>query len=196
MIGDLGPDEILLMSFDSNDVMAYFTKQIAKAVCSGAYDVDTLTPTPIIRPFFHENVAMSAWGLAVHEKSRLIAVGCNRHDVTIYAFGLRHNRSDVVAWSQYHQKNFIPTPEADVSHQRRAFSRQMTVLLPQDGNNVPSVAFLDDANGDATKVAAIDVNGNCWIINVWNPHLPPKKIPHFEVDIAGGRMVPAFQGGG
>lgn len=34
--------------------------------------------------FFHENVGMTAWGLALHEESRLIAVSSNRREVTVF----------------------------------------------------------------------------------------------------------------
>lgn len=34
--------------------------------------------------FFHENVGISAWGLAVHQYSRLIAVGTNNSNVHVF----------------------------------------------------------------------------------------------------------------
>ena len=34
--------------------------------------------------FLHENVGMSAWGLAIHEKSRMIAVSSNLKEVTVF----------------------------------------------------------------------------------------------------------------
>jgi len=37
--------------------------------------------------FFHENVGKTAWGLAIHEKSRLIAVSSNLREVTVFCFG-------------------------------------------------------------------------------------------------------------
>lgn len=37
--------------------------------------------------FFLENVGDSAWGLAIHEKSRLIAVSSNKKEVTVFVHG-------------------------------------------------------------------------------------------------------------
>ena len=37
--------------------------------------------------FFHENVGKTAWGIAIHEKSRLIAVSSNLREVTVFCFG-------------------------------------------------------------------------------------------------------------
>jgi hypothetical protein len=47
-----------------------------------------------VRPFFQQNVEISAWGLAIHKNSRLIAVGTNKHNVHVFAFGLTDLDSD------------------------------------------------------------------------------------------------------
>lgn len=41
--------------------------------------------------FFLENVGSSAWGLAIHQKSRLIAVSSNNHEVTVFVHGINKN---------------------------------------------------------------------------------------------------------
>jgi hypothetical protein len=37
-----------------------------------------------VNRFFHENVGITAWGLAIHEQSRLLAVGSNHREVTVF----------------------------------------------------------------------------------------------------------------
>ncbi|KAI2635467.1 hypothetical protein GGS21DRAFT_83933 [Xylaria nigripes] len=86
IMGNLGDAEILLVAFDDGDVVAYYTAHIETALLkleSGSTRDDT-----IVKPIFHQNVGISAWGLAVHSKSRLIAVGTNRHEVHVFAFAL------------------------------------------------------------------------------------------------------------
>ncbi|KAI8632112.1 hypothetical protein F5Y19DRAFT_386497 [Xylariaceae sp. FL1651] len=92
IMGDLGDAEILLLAYDDGDVIAYYTSSIEKELLrleSG----NPLSITTAIRPFFHQNVEISAWGLAVHKQSRLIAVGTNKHNVHVFVFGLTNSRS-------------------------------------------------------------------------------------------------------
>ena len=49
---------------------------------------ETIDNTP--RPLLHKNVGRSAWGLAVHEEARLIAVSANSHVITVFALALTH----------------------------------------------------------------------------------------------------------
>lgn len=86
VVGDLGEEEILLLAFDDGDVIAYYTKHIENALIQRDED-GTEKPRPV-QPFFHENVGKSAWGLAIHAKSRLIAVGSNMHSVTVFILAL------------------------------------------------------------------------------------------------------------
>lgn len=81
IIGLLGDLEILLMAYDDGDVISYYTKQIEDTVG----DSQTPVQKHYLSPFFHENVGRSAWGLAIHQKSRLIAVGSNAHAATVFA---------------------------------------------------------------------------------------------------------------
>ena len=41
-----------------------------------------------LKRLFHENVGSSAWGLAIHSQSRLIAVSSNLKQVSVFAFGV------------------------------------------------------------------------------------------------------------
>ncbi|KXJ95485.1 hypothetical protein Micbo1qcDRAFT_192492 [Microdochium bolleyi] len=86
IIGDLGTEEILVMAYDDGDVLAYYTRHIEETLIARAARRNGAGRTP--QPFFHENVGKSAWGLAIHSQSRLIAVGNNLRKVDVFAFAL------------------------------------------------------------------------------------------------------------
>lgn len=102
VVGELGDQEVLVVGRDNGDVQAWYTATIADYVqryqrmrndrdqANGSgQGADTVPRQPRPRHFFSENVGASAWGLAVHKKSRLIAVSSNCHEVTVFAFALR-----------------------------------------------------------------------------------------------------------
>ena len=82
IIGTLGTHEVLLMACDDGDVLAYYVSSFATRLAMDSKGGAIRKPP--INPFFHENVGMSAWGLALHEDSRLIAVSSNRREVTVF----------------------------------------------------------------------------------------------------------------
>ena len=117
-VGNLGLEEILLVSCDDGDVIGYHTSAIQQVIdtreqlwrwrqqyqdppgLGSARPDSNLNEAEDDLPeaFFHMNVGRSAWGLAVHEKARLIAVSANSHVITLFAFALTdqtpHRRSD------------------------------------------------------------------------------------------------------
>ncbi|KAI1435351.1 hypothetical protein GGR50DRAFT_703148 [Xylaria sp. CBS 124048] len=87
IIGNLGEAEVLLLSFDDGDVVAYYTSHFEAALFAiehGEARRDTIN----VKPFFLQNVGKSAWGLAIHQKSRLMAIGTNLREVHVFAFAL------------------------------------------------------------------------------------------------------------
>ena len=86
-VGDFGELEVLLIACDDGDVLAYYTHQFLHEIqlLEDPKSYNHLLSTRI--PFFHENVGSSSWGLALHEKSRLIAVSSNLRQITIFAHG-------------------------------------------------------------------------------------------------------------
>ncbi|KAI3323442.1 hypothetical protein HD806DRAFT_496683 [Xylariaceae sp. AK1471] len=87
IMGDLGDAEILLLAYDDGDVIGYYTSQIQTELERLESRNPLYYPT-LVKPFFHQNVEISAWGLAVHTQSRLIAIGTNKRNVHVFAFGL------------------------------------------------------------------------------------------------------------
>ncbi|KAI0107533.1 hypothetical protein GGR51DRAFT_559336 [Nemania sp. FL0031] len=184
IMADLGDEEILLLARDDGDVAAYYTSHIEAALERGAPGDDNPT---IVKPFFHQNVGRSAWGLAVHKQSRLIAVGNNNHEVHVFAPALRNPtytspKSGLYGRDLFLQIRISPegklvgVPEAfrfnNIGHatsffQQREHSYHLIVETGAQGNNIPNVAFSSNANGDAVEVLAIDISGKLWILSIW-----------------------------
>ena len=191
--GFLGNHEILVHCSDNGDVVAYYTKHIAHMIFKKS-------PTPDqpnefsgqrglrepkkekhrVRPFFTANVLQSAWGLAIHQKSRLIAVSSNRAEVTVFAFALSSGSSPGPPGKDCNA--FAEAPESYV----RMRERNWTIILelPQEADNIPNICFLDDEGGLAEKIAAIDIKGVTWVADIWKPLqpvvlIPPCKDPDF-----------------
>ncbi|KPM35254.1 hypothetical protein AK830_g11322 [Neonectria ditissima] len=166
--GLLGRDEIVVACYDDGDVVAYYVKELDERVSDqrGARTGASSKRPP--RLFFHENVGISAWGLAIHQKSRVIAVSSNRHEVTVFAFGLAADRRvSTESWLQALRDQ----PDANV--RRRARNWRIVVLLGSQAANVPNVCFVDDDDGYADKVCAIDIKGGMWLASIWKAHQPP-----------------------
>ncbi|RAL66875.1 hypothetical protein DID88_007657 [Monilinia fructigena] len=88
MIGNLGSKEILLFCCDDGDVTAYYTDLIAEELQQQTVEsTGSSIPIANTQPIFLENVGASAWGLAIHKKSRLIAVSSNKREVTVFVHG-------------------------------------------------------------------------------------------------------------
>ncbi|KAF7923813.1 uncharacterized protein EAE98_007631 [Botrytis deweyae] len=87
IIGNLGNKEILLFCCDDGDVTAYYTDLLAKELQQTVESTASSIPIGSTQPFFLENVGISAWGIAIHQKSRLIAVSSNKQEVTVFVHG-------------------------------------------------------------------------------------------------------------
>lgn len=166
--GFLGKEEVVVACYDDGDVVAYYVKEVAERVFHRRGATTGASSRGPPRRFFHENVGISAWGLAVHEKSRLIAVSSNRHEVTVFAFGLASERS--ISKELLAQ---IPRDQTDANVRQRARNWRIVVLLGTHADNVPNVCFIDDDDGYAEKICAIDIKGAMWVAAIWKANQPP-----------------------
>ncbi|KAM0260415.1 hypothetical protein ACHAQJ_002817 [Trichoderma viride] len=180
--GYLGEEEILVACYDDGDVVAYYVKEIANSVSSkrdapktvGGSRKAHISRSP--RLFFHENVGHTAWGLAVHRKSRLIAVSTNRLEVTVFAFALascRKKSRDIREFCDCCQS--CDSTESGIP--RRARNWRIVIALGAQACNIPNVCFVDSADGQAEKVCAIDIKGVMWIADIWRMFQPVARIP-------------------
>lgn len=259
IVGDLGDMEIVLLCRDNGDVVAWRTQDIARL----AEKQLTLIKNPEekiapARPrhFFADSVGLSAWGLAIHSKTRLIAVSANTSEVTIFAFAL-HNPDDneedeetdddtdedesseeVVtptrpSKSRGKFQNFsfpvkggqnkskqsqlppqtvgatgfpssatlVVPPLRSREERREAITkleaklrkrdRPWRIIIPfgVEASNLPNVVFCEDKMGNADRVAAIDINGNIFIGEIWNIGTKPIKIPPHNVQDLTGHFI-------
>jgi hypothetical protein len=185
IVGNLGDLEIVLLAYDDGDTVAYYTHAIIRGLktTSGQARGPGASPSrqgAHPKPFFHENVGKSAWGLAIHEQSRLIAVSSNLHEVTVFAFAIR--RAGIT-------HNLFATDDSprlecgrtafELQRHFQSRTRTWRIILPigRGGNNIPNVSFMDDEQGNADKVVAIDIGGSAWLLDIWNIGTPPIRWP-------------------
>ena len=190
IIGNLGADEILLLAYDDGDVIAYYTRHIVHHLECLDKRCRRKCPAPKVpQPFFRETVGMTAWGLAIHSQSRLIAVSSNLSEVNVFAFALQPPTSDDLP---KHKTRPLDVPDNVTSPRTysgmralelesllRLRDRPWRILLPlgRTGHNIPCLDFIDDEDGVAEKVAAIDINGSIYILDIWKVGSRPLKIP-------------------
>lgn len=115
---------------------------------------------------FHENVGISAWGLAIHEKSRLIAVSTNLQQVHLFGFATKYkprparpqpiDLQTLVGPEIYEELDVSPLSADDHRYNGYKFTYQMGI----GAHNIPSIAFVSNATGDAELILTSDVLGN------------------------------------
>lgn len=167
----------MVACYDDGDVAAFYTRHIAEYISSKPEIPSSTTPkqrrksssslytesTP--KPFFQENVGISAWGLAVHQKSRLIAVSSNRFEVTVFAPALAANES--MTGRNCDCDACCDGVESHV--RRRARNWRIVVSMGPLADNIPNISFVDDKHGYAEKISAIDIKGAMWLADIWRP---------------------------
>lgn len=185
-VGDLGSLEILLLAYDDGDVVGYFTHLIGHAIATRKGSVSQATGgtrSSHIKPFFHDNVGLSAWGLAIHKQSRLFAVSSNKHEVTVFAFATSDDEREMSSsevsdsWktaAQRKKDDDSPTvwsgqTALELERHFQSRTRNWRIVLPfgLEGHNAPNIAICDGPDGNADKVVAVDVRGNTWILDIW-----------------------------
>lgn len=165
IIGFLGDMELVVTACDNGDVIAYYTSEVARYISAMVADPQKQATPPV--PFFHENVGTSAWGLALHAKTRLLAVSSNRHEVTVFAFALnRLTRS----FSSLVRPRMRPAEAAVLSRKR---DWRILLHLGRSGNNIPSIDFVSNDSGHAEKVCAVDISEQFWLLDIWRPCTSP-----------------------
>jgi hypothetical protein len=134
--------------------------------------------------FFLENVGSSAWGLAIHQKSRLIAVSSNNREVTVFIHGSRafsdscyeheYLKPENLWGTSHHDRGSFPEKHGRMSasgstHSRTTFPNSFRrVLRPgHECHNIPSIAFADSCDDLAQSIIATDINGNLWLLDIW-----------------------------
>lgn len=168
--GFLGGDEILLACSDKGDVFAYYTRHMAAEILSRVpRETNSGDRSTWLKPFFEANVGMSAWGLAIHRKSRLIAVSSNLWEIIVFAPAL--SEPPVVPAKRLSHMT-------EVEQKVRSRKRNMRIIIgfPHEAHNMPNICFLDDEQGFAEKVGGTDINGHAWIADIWKAETPIRRV--------------------
>lgn len=149
LIDKLGTQEVLACACDDGDVLVYYTSGLNGVFKALAADEDY---KPQLRPLIVRNVGRSAWGLAVHINARLLAVSCNTHDITVFAFALT---DDSVLYN-------VP----DTEWQYPGRGKDNSLVLRGHGANVPNIAFLNsDLDKEGRYLVSTDLTG---LIILWD----------------------------
>lgn len=190
MVGDLGDEEILLLSTDSGNVTAYHTRRIDEAIKKDPYKFSENARSDLVglRAFFSQWVSESAWGLSIHTEGRMIAVSANvPHDfpsladnptatILVFAFALVQNEADndrsVVdvdagldesEWREWD----VSGPKTDTPLRDRNYK---IVLRGETGHrfNVPSISFVNTSQDvSGTWLLSTDIQGSMKLWQIW-----------------------------
>ncbi|KAJ5263461.1 hypothetical protein N7478_011066 [Penicillium angulare] len=189
LVDDLGRDEVLLLATDSGNICAYHVESIYAAInqCATRGYKRPFAGSEV-NPFFVESVGMSAWGLAMHKFSRLIAVSANTGHITVFAFALVDSASvDDDEKSQYPMEQ---GPERidqtwvhiDSKKQLRELQkmkvgnyRQQNLRLTYRGHfdNIPCVSFANfDLDANAAWMVSTDITNRVIVWRIWEDLYP------------------------
>jgi len=167
----LGHKEILLLCCDDGDVIGYSVSHIHRALeqqtsKSKYSSIDSKG----LRPFLHENVGLSAWGLAVHREARLIAISANTHKVTVIAYALTKSHGRNTSGSK--------SSSADDEAGDFAYSREKNRVFVLSGSqNIPAVSFDNTgADPDGRWLLSCSINGEVHLWDLYHPDSPAQTI--------------------
>ncbi|KAG6042477.1 hypothetical protein E4U17_001433 [Claviceps sp. LM77 group G4] len=191
-VGALGQEEVVVTVHDDGDVTAFYTKEIADYIRSrfNTRSGNTMSregrnlssPAPsrckVPTPFFKENVGRSAWGLAIHQQSRLIAVSSDRSEITVFAPALKAAKS-----REQPCDCDVCCQGVEDKVRRRARNWRIVVVHGSSFSKLPNIDFVDDEHGNADKVTAIDSTGAIWLANIWKPEQAAIRLTPSSRDI-------------
>lgn len=178
VVSDLGHEEIIAVTCDDGDVVAYTTRSIYNALDRDSLD-ESGAQAPRIRTILLRNVGASAWGLAVHKAARLIAVSSNAYIITVFAFALSREPSND-SFDDSDEEEFLPAGDNDLGRDEwvrpspcpetllgRSY-RNMEITLESHTSNIPNIAFCNtDADPTGSYLVSTDIAGVTYVWNVW-----------------------------
>ena len=191
IVGDIGDEEVVVVACDDGDVISYTVRSISLAIDEGTETVFEINPyesqkfdrdrqsawanliLPVIDPhktpgfriiaaWFHENVGASAWGLATHKASRLLAVSSNAKEINVFAPSLSQNRNGAFRSTcppleriERYQPCKARNP---VAWKDRSSGKKFTLL--GHAANIPNIAFCDNIlDPEGRYLASTDIDG-------------------------------------
>jgi hypothetical protein len=156
----LGNQEVVAITRDDGHVEAYYTRHIYHAI-GNHHGLD-------IKPFFHRNVGLSAWGLAIHSSARMIAVTSNTHATTVFTFALTDDHQDDHGQSSERDEVFYYSINDTRPPNDRRKNDVRVLCHVKAMHNLPDVAFCNTGNDPAGRwLLTADILGQ---VAAWDVH--------------------------
>ncbi|KAL8856798.1 MAG: hypothetical protein Q9178_006635 [Gyalolechia marmorata] len=180
VVADLGLEELVIVVTDDGDVVAYTTRLIRNEINRHGSAYNTPAFHSVIKPYFLRNVGKSAWGIAVHQEARLIAVSCNSTKIHVFAFALGDPSSSSSDEASDHQDVGPDLLESlgniewvrvikQNDHLLNDRSLNLEIVLGGHQTNIPNVVFYNpyqcDRRTDDVFLVSTDING---VTNLWS----------------------------
>ena len=175
LVDYLGQEEVLLVTCDDGDVVGYRVDAIQHSVEKHtrypAKRIQEPESQDYVKVFLHRNVGASAWGLAVHQQARMIAISANTHCVTVLAYALAVGATLIDSSDASDHSSHDAQEHADFPAPRQ--KDHVFVLRAQ--HNVPAVSFNnggDDPSGRWLFSSSITGEATLWDLH--RPQEPEK----------------------
>ena len=176
IVQKLGKDEVIANVRDDGDVEVFLVRHIVHAISTRVDRHDT-TQNPVadnVKPLFLRNVGISAWGLAIHAEARILAVSSNRHEVTIFRFGLVDEHEDVQSPRKQakdteddHSSKWDEERREDNMDSRPGRKTDVTRQVLNGQANIPHIAFCNTGDDpDGRWLLTTDLSGVCRAIDL------------------------------
>lgn len=153
VVGDFGTEEVIATAHDQGDFVVCTIRSVCRAIeVSRTTNAEQqVAADKHVQYLCRRNVQQSAWGIAIHQHARLLAVSSNTRKITVIAPALvRHSDDD---WSPRN----IDTRTED-----------KTFLLSGHDANIPSITFCNtDDDRDGRFLVSTDINGGIIIWDIW-----------------------------
>jgi hypothetical protein len=158
LVDFLGKEEVVVVCHDDGDVLMYRTE----AVHDELMRRESREEPNEVHEFFGFHVNHSAWGLAIHQESRLLAVTCNAHTTTIFAFALVNDTSEPDA-----EESKRTETKPDILNMFTTRVSDIEIELDDTGENLPCVAFNNTgADPQGRWLLTGDISGTTYLWDI------------------------------
>lgn len=156
----LGTEEVVATVRDDGDVEVILVRHIVQAIERRAGPRSTLpTAADEVRPIFQANVGSSAWGLAIHTQSRILACSSNRHEVHIFKFALLDQQGGSL--------NDESPSNREESYPGLDRNTDVTLRVINGDANIPYISFCNTRDDpEARWLLTTDILGICRVVDL------------------------------
>ena len=153
----LGNDEVIATVRDDGDVDAVLVRHVVHAIRRRAEPGSTIgVLADELRPIFHDNVGISAWGLAIHSQARILAISSNAHEVRVFKFGLLVDEQQAGSNRPLDDVQVAPHRKMDVTQR----------VLNGDAN-IPHISFCNTGDDPTARwLLTTDISGYCRVMDL------------------------------